>query len=87
MSNGEITLWEVADELIKAFKAAGVSKRDKQYRYLLKLKKICEDGVILSMSDREFLKSIEPDPTVPRCDVMSPSGKCQIGFGQGDEER
>lgn len=87
MSSGEKTLWEVADDRIKSFKDAGVSKQDKKYKYLVHLRRLCEQGVILSMSDREFLKSVEPDPTLPRCDSMSPRGKCLIGLSREVEER
>jgi hypothetical protein len=87
MSSGEKTLFEVAGERIESFRKAGISVKDSKYKYLMKLKQLAGQGVILSMSDREFLKSVEPDPLLPRCDSVSPTGKCLVGFSDEVGER
>lgn len=87
MSSGERSFYEVIDEKIASFNKSNVNPNDLKYRYLIKLKRLVANGVLLSMSDIEFLKSVSTDSLIPKCDRMSPTGKCLIGMSTKTDER
>jgi len=85
--SGEHILLDVINQRLDEAGEGKLKLTNTQFKYLRKLKGLSERGVILSMADREFLDSIQPDRKIRRCAMVTPRGKCSVGYGDEEHDR